>query len=257
MQNRWCVICGFLLYSCGAAAAQTNQAPEAERVLRDACQYLAAAPFFSLTGEIWREHVRDSGQKVQFSRTVSLEIKRPNQLHMNLQSPHSERTFWYDGKSLTILDGKRNLYSVAPMPHTLDAALDEAHDQFGIDLPLVDLAVSDPYKNATAKVLTSTYYGLAPVCGVQCHHLAFTQENVDWQVWVQEGPRPFIRKFVITHKNEPGSPEFTALITDWNLTQPISDFAFLFEAPRGAAKIEMRKEPPGAEEHSETAPKKP
>jgi len=29
--------------------------------------------------------------------------------------------------------------------------VDKAHDQFGIDLPLIDLAVSDPYKNATAK----------------------------------------------------------------------------------------------------------
>ena len=59
--------------------------------------------------------------------------------------------------------------------------------------------------------------------GVNCHHLAFTQENVDWQVWIQDGPQPFIRKFVITHKNEPGAPEFTALITHWDLTQRIAD----------------------------------
>ena len=96
-----------------------------------------------------------------------------------------------------------------------------AHDE-GIDLPLIDLAMSDPYANATAKVEQGKYFGIATVLGVPCHHLAFTQENVDWQVWIEDGPQPLIRKFVITYKNEPGAPEFTALITHWNLTDRIA-----------------------------------
>ena len=231
----------------GAPFAQdkTNGiAPPAERCLRAACQYLVEAPFFSLSAEVWREHVTASGQKLQFSRTVTFEVKRPDRLHVEIRSPHSERGFWYDGKSLTILDRKRNLFSTAPMPGTLDAALDNAHGQFSIDLPLIDLAVSDPYKNATSQVLTGMDYGLAPVLGVDCRHLAFTQENVDWQIWIQEGPQPLIRKFVITHKSEEGAPEFTALITRWDLTQRISDSAFAFDPPPGASRIEMRPDRP-------------
>ena len=218
---------------------QTNIAPEADRVLSAACQYLAQAPYFSLNAEVWREHVTASGQKLQFSRRVSMEVKRPNRLHMEIASPHSQRGFWYDGKSLTILDREPGLFSMAAMPNVLDAALDKAHDQFGIDLPLADLAVSDPYKNATAKVLKGAYYGLSPVLGINCHHLAFTQENVDWQIWIEDGPHPLIRKLVITHKNEQAMPEFTALITDWDLTDRIAESDFAFEAPRGASKIEM------------------
>ena len=126
--------------------------------------------------------------------------------------------------------------------------MDSAHDQFGIDLPLIDLAVSDPYQNATSNVLKGTDYGLAPVLGVDCHHLAFTQENVDWQVWIQDGPQPLIRRLVITHKNEPGAPEFTAFITRWDLAQRISDADFVFDPPPGAAKVEMRQEPPEGRE---------
>jgi hypothetical protein len=228
------------------AQNQTNIAPHAERVLAAACQYLAEAPYFGLNAEIWREHVTDSGQKLQFCRTLSMEVKRPNRLHVEINSPHSQRGFWYDGKSLTVLDRLRNLFSMATMPGNLDGALDQAHEQFGIDLPLVDLAVSDPYKNATAKVVKGTYYGLSPVLGVNCHHLAFTQENVDWQIWIQDGPQPFIRKFVITHKNEEGAPEFTALITHWDMTERISDSVFEFELPGGASKIEMRPDQPRA-----------
>src|ERR1035441_3960321 len=39
------------------AQEKTNIAPQAERSLRAACQYLAEAPFFCLTVEVWREHV--------------------------------------------------------------------------------------------------------------------------------------------------------------------------------------------------------
>ena len=235
------VSCSLALGTWAAPAqAQTNIAPQAERALSAACQYLAEAPYFSLNAEVWREHVTESGQKLQFSRAVSMEVKRPNRLHLEISSPHSQRGFWYDGKSLIILDRQRNFYSSTAMPGTLDAALDKAHDQLGIDLPLIDLAVSDPYKNATAKVLRGTYYGLSPVLGVSCHHLVFTQENIDWQVWIQDGPQPLIRKIVITNKKEEGVPEFTALITRWDLTERIAESDFVFEPPHGASKIEMR-----------------
>jgi hypothetical protein len=240
--NRTLLIMAALLGACCTTQAQTNIPPDAERILRNACNYLAEAPFFSIKGETWRDFVNESGQKFQYTRSAELEVKRPNRFHAELHSSHSARGFWYDGKSLTILDRQRNLFSDAPMPGTIDAALDSAHDQLGVDLPLIDLAVNDPYKNATADVQSAIYFGTAPVLGIQCHHLAFTQDNIDWQIWIQDGPQPLIRKFVITHKNEPGAPQFTALITDWDMVDRIANSDFVFEAPPEAVKIQMRKE---------------
>ena len=216
--------------------------PQAERILRSACGYLAESAYFSITAEIWREHVDEDGQKVQFCRSMTMEVKRPNRLHAEIQSSHVQRGFWYDGQNLSVLDRNQNLFSTTSMPPTLDQAVDVAQDKFGIDLPMIDLAISDPFTNAIAKVISATYFGLSPAMGFNCHHIAFTQENIDWQVWIQDGPRPLIRKFVIVRKNEPGSPEFTALIREWNLTERIADSAFVFEAPRGAAQIQMQNE---------------
>ncbi|HEY1718938.1 MAG TPA: DUF2092 domain-containing protein [Verrucomicrobiae bacterium] len=236
---------GLLLVAAGCATAQeqTNISPHAEAVLCSACDFLAHTRAFSLNAEIWREHVDEAGQKIQFSRTVTMDVKRPDGLRLEISSPLSARGFWYDGKTLTILDRKHNWYSATNMPATLDKTVDAAHDA-GIDLPLIDLALSDPYKNATAKVEQGRYYGISPVLGVPCHHLAFTQENVDWQIWIEDGPQPLIRKFIITYKNEPGVPEFTALITRWNMTDRIADSDFVFERPMGATKIEMRTDEP-------------
>ncbi|PWU08880.1 MAG: hypothetical protein C5B50_28825 [Verrucomicrobia bacterium] len=176
---------------------------------------MLSAPYFGITAEVTREHVIDSGQKLDFSRTIHLDIKRPNRLHAEMESEHAQRGYWYDGKLLTVLDRKRNLFSSTSLSGTLDDALDNARDQFGIDLPLIDLAISDPFKNAMANVKSGAYYGVSPVMGYHCHHLAFSQDNVDWQVWIEDGPQPLIRKFVITHKLEEGQPTFTALITQW------------------------------------------
>jgi hypothetical protein len=249
------IIGGCLLLTAGGslAQAQTNNIPpRAERVLHSACEFLAHTRAFSFDAEIWREHVDEAGQKIQFSRTLKMDVKRPDGLRLEITSPLSERGFWYDGKTLTVLDRKHNWYSIAPMPASLDKTVDAAHDQFGIDLPLIDLALSDPYQNATSKVEGGRYFGLAPVLGVSCHHLAFTQENVDWQIWIEDGPQPFIRKFIITQKNEPGEPEFTALITHWNVTDRIADSDFVFERPMGALKIDMQADEGGGTNASQT-----
>ena len=260
--------CGLLLGLSGCATAQeptdnsplaasdvstrTNGviSPRAETVLHSACEFLAQTRAFSLKAEIWREHVDESGQKIQFSRAVTMDVKRPDGLRLEISSPLAARGFWYDGRTLTILDRKHNWYGTNAMPPTLDQAVAAAHDE-GIDLPLIDLAMSDPYANATAKVEQGKYFGSATVLGVPCHHLAFTQENVDWQIWIEDGPQPLIRKFVITYKNEPGAPEFTALITHWNLTDRIADSNFIFERPPGASKIDMRTDEP-AGDHSDS-----
>ncbi len=242
---------GLLACAANVPAQQlTNVAPRAEQLLRSACQYLAETPYFGLSAEIWREHIGDDGEKLQFVRQAEMQVKRPGKLHAEIHSPHSARGFWFDGKSLTILDRQRSFYSSEPISGNLDSALDQAREQLGVDLPLVDLAVSDPYRNAMAKVTKGIYLGLSPAMGYTCHHLAFVQDNIDWQVWIQDGPQPLIRKFVITHKKDPGSPEFTALITSWDMSDRIAEADFVFEAPVGARKVQMRHEVAAAAPHN-------
>src|SRR5579862_5093297 len=131
----WIVSCCLLLGVnwAGAKEGTPDIDPHAEQVLRGACRFLAEAPQFGFTAEIWREHVADNGQKLEFSRTVSMQARRPNRLHVEISAPFSNRSFWYNGKTLTVLDGRRNFYSTASMPSSIDAMLNTAQDDFGID----------------------------------------------------------------------------------------------------------------------------
>jgi hypothetical protein len=81
--------------------------------------------------------------------------------------------------------------------------------------------------------------GTVTVLGVSCQHLAFTQANIDWQVWIEDGPMPTPKKIVITYKDEEGSPQYTALFSKWDFDTKLPDFVFSFDPPAGAQKIDI------------------
>ena len=122
--------------------------------------------------------------------------------------------------------------------------LDVALVKFGIAIPLEDLIQSNPYAAAMKNVSGGIDLGPTTVLGVKCEHLAFTQDNIDWQVWIEEGPRPVPRKIVITYKDEEGSPQYTALLSKWDFETKLPDFVFTFEPPPDAAKINVMEVAP-------------
>jgi hypothetical protein len=69
--------------------------------------------------------------------------------------------------------------------------------------------------------------------------VAFSQELVDWQIWIEDGPQPVPRKFVITYKDEEGWPQYSARFTRWDFQPQHSEHYFRFHPPTGADKIDI------------------
>jgi hypothetical protein len=44
---------------------------------------------------------------------------------------------------------------------------------------------------------------------------------------------------VLTHKNLPASPQWTAFLSDWNFSPQLNDNLFAFTPPPGAEKIKF------------------
>ena len=172
---------------------------------------------------------------------VDLQVRRPNRLHAEVHSTRRNRGIFYDGKTLTIFNRVDNFYGTVPAPGSLDEALDAASEKFGITIPLEDLIVSDPYKSAMQNTTFGKYLGPVTVLGVPCEHLVFSRGNVDWQIWIEDGARPVPKKFVITYKDEEGSPQFTAIFSDWDFLTKLPDFLFKFEPSPGMSKITVQE----------------
>jgi hypothetical protein len=72
-----------------------------------------------------------------------------------------------------------------------------------------------------------------------CDHLAFRGESVDWQVWIDRGENPLIRKIVITYKELPGEPQISARLDDWDIQPQLADAIFQFTPPEDARRIQV------------------
>jgi len=233
----------WLVTPCGAAVAVNPGAIDsrADQWLKRMGEYLAEAKAFSVQAEVWQDLELSSGQRVQAGRELSFQVRRPNRLRVEVHSPRRDRELVFDGDAITLLNRVRNFYGTVPAKGSLDEAMDLAVERFGIAMPLEDFLRSDPYQDLRKNVISGSDIGPVTVMGVPCEHLAFSQERIDWQVWIETGAKPVPRKFVITYKDELDAPQFTAIFSGWDFTTKLPDFVFQFEPPQGATRIGVKE----------------
>lgn len=210
--------------------------PKAERILRDMSTFLGSQRQFSVRTEGTLEAV-ESGQKLQFSRAGQVHLSRPDKLHVERTGDLADLELYYDGKQLSLWGKRSNLYATTPAPPNIDAMLEVASERLGLEPPGGDLLYSQPYEVLTEDVLSGSYVGRSMSDGVPVHHLAFRGNQVDWQIWIEDGPQPVPRKYVITSKDMPQAPQYTVRLSEWNLKPEFSPAEFTFTPPEGAQQI--------------------
>lgn len=225
-----------------ASAQKRGVAPEAAQKLREMSDYLAGFDRFALHTEGTVETVLDSGQTLAFPYASDVKVSRQGGLRSDRLGEKTAVEFYYDGDSFTLYGKSNNVYATAKAPPTLDEAIDAARQEFGIEAPGADLLYADPYAILTEDVVSGFDVGTGTVDGVLCHHLAFRGNEVDWQIWIEDGPKPLPRRFTITSKNIEGSPEFVVELSDWDTDPDFTDEVFEFTVPSGARKIDFQPE---------------
>ena len=146
-------------------------------------------------------------------------------------------SFTDDGKTMTVYCKGNNEYASAPSPATIDATVDALHNKYQLDAPGADLLYSHPYDVLTDEVTAGQFIGKETVDGVLTNHLAFQEKEVDWQVWIQDGPQPLPLRYVITSKTIKDEPQFTVQLSHWQPHAPLDNSVFKFQPPPGAKKI--------------------
>jgi hypothetical protein len=223
------------------AARPARVDPRADEALRKMSAALGSATAFSFRSVSTMDEPVATGQMAQFSRETRVLVRRPDRVFAEARQDQDELSFWYEGRAVTVVDKASNTYAAVQVPARIDDMLDELANKHGLTLPLADLLFADPYKVLTADVLTGKCVGLHEVGGVKCTHLLFTQENVDWQIWIDAGKEPLPRKIVIDYKTVPGRPEFSAVLSDWDLSPSAEDGRFKPAVPNGAKKVELAR----------------
>ncbi|BAU65341.1 hypothetical protein STA3757_27230 [Stanieria sp. NIES-3757] len=212
--------------------------PVANELLQELGQYIDEPEQFTFQAEVEVDEVSPRGQKIQYTSNFNIAVRRPDRLFVNQEGDLQNRNLWFNGDRFILLDRDLNHYLYIDTPDTLNEAIPFLEDR-GITAPLADFLTGNFYQGVIANVQTGDYLGLHQVGDRLCHHLAFTQDNVDWQIWIEDGFEIVPCKLIVTYKNLPEAPQYTAYFSDWNFSPRLPDRLFRFVAPEGASEIEF------------------
>jgi hypothetical protein len=245
-QRRFAVLLGVLVPAWGwAARVDAKPAPKVDATAVAALEkmgaFLRAQKSFTVDAEVTTDDVLASGQKVKYQALAELKVRRPDRLRAEINGDRRKQTMFYDGSSFTVHDLDTNYFASFSAPSTLTELAQVAENKYGIDLPLADLFAWGTTENESA-VKSAVDLGPSTVKGTPCRHYALRQNDVDWQIWIQDGDAPLPRRLVITTSSERSEPEHDVVMS-WNLSSAFPDKVFVFTPPPGSEKIDFKPVP--------------
>ena len=230
-----------LVLTSAQAQSTTEIEPRAKEVLKSACDLLKDSQKIQFTGEITRELLLDDGQKITLSSQRWIAMQRPDKLKLYGKGDYNFVQLYFKDSRILLQDLMSKKYAFLDARETIDETFDMLAQEFAVVMPMADLLVSDPYQSLMATAKQGTYIGLHPVRGIQCHHLAFRAGVMDWQIWIDAGEKPLIRKFTITSITLPGEPDWTVEINDWDLNPTFNEATFSLTPPEYHEEISMKE----------------
>jgi hypothetical protein len=220
--------------SISAARADDAQAKTLFKTMSD---YLAAQQAISFAFDSTLEVVTDQDQKLGLASSGALTLNRPDKLHATRKGGFADVEMVFDGKTLMLLGKNANLFAKAEEPGTIDQLVDVLRDKYDRPVPAADLLMSDPYKELMPLVVDVKDLGSGVIRGVECDHLAFRTDEVDWQIWIAQGDRPYPCRYVITSTKVKGSPQYTVDVRDWKTGDEVPSDSFSLAIPQGAKEL--------------------
>jgi hypothetical protein len=164
-----------------------------------------------------------------------VQLSRPDKFHATRTGGYADIEVFFDGKTISVNNKGNNAFAQLDSPGSVDQLIDLLRDKYGVAAPGADLLYSNAFDVLMEDVVEEKHIGRGVIDGVECEHLAFRNQDTDWQIWVEVGARPIPRKYVITSKSVTAAPQYTLRIRDWQTDAPAD--AFAFKPAQGAKKV--------------------
>jgi hypothetical protein len=224
------------------SVARADQA-QARSLLKAMSDYLGAQKAISFDYDSNLEIVSTQQQKIGLASSGTLTLNRPDKVHVTRTGGFANVEMVSDGKTLTLLGKNANLYTQVDAPGTIDQLVDVLRDKYHRTVPAADLLMSDPYKELMPLVTDVKDLGSGVIHGIECDHLAFRTKEVDWQIWIAQGARPYPCRYVITSKKVTGWPQYTLDITAWKAGTEVASDGFKLDVSADAKKLSADQVP--------------
>lgn len=235
------IFCGLIVcspFSTGAARAHDD---DAVSILKAMTDYVAKQQQVVASFDTDIEVITPELQKIQFASSSQLMLSRPDKVRLHRLGGYADVELSFDGKKVSLYSKNLNTISEVDFQGTVDQLVDKLRNDLGVDAPGADLLLTRSFEELTSDMIEAKHIGQGVIDGIECEHLAFRDSETDWQIWVETGPNPIPRKYVITSKTMTGGPQYTLRIRDWKTGSPLSADAFVLKPAADAKKVNFNQ----------------
>jgi hypothetical protein len=223
----------------GAVDVSTTSTAEAnaKNRLKALSDYMTAQKAFSFDYDTDLEVVTKENQKLGLASSGTMTVNRPDKIRATRMGGFANIEFVFDGKTVTMYGKNANAYAQVEAAGTIDQLVDVLRDKYHRPIPGADLLMSDVYDQLMPEVVDTKDLGSGVIDGVECDHLAFRTKEVDWQIWIAQGSRPYPCRYTITSTQVSGTPEYSIDVRAWKTGAEVASDHFAFKVPADAKKL--------------------
>jgi hypothetical protein len=223
----------------GTSMTASADEADAKRLLKAMSDYLSAQQAISFDYDAVLEVVTKDEQILALASSGKVALNRPDKILATRSSGFADVEMSFDGKTLTLLGKNANLYAQEDVPGSVDNLVDVLRKR-NRPLPAADLLLADPYEALMQDVVDVKDLGSGVIGGVECDYLAFRAKEVDWQIWIAQGERPYPCRYVISSKFMDGAPQYSIQVRDWKTGGEVTATDFNFTPPADAKKVDLK-----------------
>lgn len=241
-------LAGCLFVISGALNAQTDDVPDVDptavEIIAQASAFLASHPELSVQWFVSHDTVVDGREKLTETRSGYNLLSRENGLYAYLERGMATREFFFDGATFTVFDVENNAYAQVNFAGGFEELVDRVRSEYNLQLPIWSV-LSTRYEGQFLEAAEqAAYLGLTRVGGEVAHHIALSNYDEDWQVWIADDPEsPRLLMLVGTNPYEQGWPQYRAYFTNWDFAPEMEEGVFKFIPNEDSERMSWPKVP--------------
>ena len=185
----------------------------------------------------------NNGEKRGINVTLVYDSERPNHLSLKTKLDGDAKKgpdVIADGKNLTIYRKALQQYVQEESPDNI-AEIGLRLLQVGpgtVGMAFAHVVAEDPADLLMQGVNSCSYVGLEKVDGTPAHHMKFSQDQFDWEMWVAAEGKPYIVQMLRIAEGDNGKVRTTETYKNWKLDASPGKEHFTFAPPNDAKKVE-------------------
>ncbi|GMG83544.1 hypothetical protein LNKW23_27570 [Paralimibaculum aggregatum] len=232
----------------GTAAAPASGAGQeidgadaaAADIAETAAAFLASQPAIAFDWSASFDVVVEGREKITYFQSGANRMLRGSGVFARFERGDHVREYFHDGTSFTVAAPYEDFYASAAFAGSYDELLAIAREQSDRPVAVWQLMSPTLAEDPLAEVTASAYLGTTLIEGEEAHHLAFSEHDEDWQIWISTDPdRPVPLMYVSTDPYTQGWPQYRARFTNWRFELTEDEAVFTFEPDEDDIRITM------------------